>query len=502
MMTKIFAFTATALLLYSASFGQGYVESALLFSRTSPGGSARIQGIGGTQVALGGDFSSAFSNPAGLGMYNRSEFSLTPSFSAFSTDALYLGTTEQNSNSRLSIPGLGLVLHSPKDRNGFLGGSFGITLNRVNDFNRSIGYNGVNNNTSIIDYFIDDAFGATTAQFNPGASQYNTPTGLAYFNYLIGPATLLDPTFPDDEYFSDVFESIPAQQEIIETSGFMNQWSFSYGGNYNDKIFFGGGVGFTTLRYNSRKTFRETFTGDPYLNNLELAEDLDIRGSGINVTLGLIARPVDYIQVGISFVTPTFYQLSESYNATMNTSWKNFDYYDDGTTILNNEFAETDIIISEYNLTTPAKLSLGAAFISQFGFISADVEFSNPAKARYTSDIAGISFQPENDGIGASYQPVMSYRLGAEFRHSIFRFRGGYALQGDPYSDNSAAKNTITSLSVGAGIRLKEFFVDFALVNRRGEVAYQPYTFFDGTGPIASFENRATTGLLTIGFNF
>ncbi len=52
---------------------QDFVDNALLFSRTQPGGSARIQALGGTQISLGGDYSSALSNPAGLGMYNKSE---------------------------------------------------------------------------------------------------------------------------------------------------------------------------------------------------------------------------------------------------------------------------------------------------------------------------------------------------------------------------------------------------------------------------------------------
>ena len=74
---KIFALSGMLCLLASSSFAQSYVESALLFSRTVPGGSARIQGMGGSQIALGGDFSSNLSNPAGLGMYNRSEVTFT-----------------------------------------------------------------------------------------------------------------------------------------------------------------------------------------------------------------------------------------------------------------------------------------------------------------------------------------------------------------------------------------------------------------------------------------
>ena len=135
------------------------------------------------------------------------------------------------------------------------------------------------------------------------------------------------------------------------------------------------------MRYKSEKIFSEAFD-DPYLNDLQLLETLDIKGSGINVTLGAIVRPVDFIQVGVSFTSPTFYNISESYTADMSTSWKNFDYYGDGDKILNNENAFTDIIVSDYNLTTPLKFSTGIAFLSKYGIITGDVEFTNPAKGK------------------------------------------------------------------------------------------------------------------------
>ena len=65
------------------SFGQDasdFVGTALDLSRTTPGGSARMLGLGEAQTSLGGDISSASSNPAGLGFFNKSEFSFTPQF--------------------------------------------------------------------------------------------------------------------------------------------------------------------------------------------------------------------------------------------------------------------------------------------------------------------------------------------------------------------------------------------------------------------------------------
>ncbi|HEX7014052.1 MAG TPA: hypothetical protein VF191_00975 [Cyclobacteriaceae bacterium] len=506
MRKKLSGFVLGAILLHFGfgALAQGYVESALLFSRTKPGGSARIQGAGGAQIALGGDFSSALSNPAGIGMYNRSEISLTPGYSTYNARSLYLGSRNEGDKTGLNIPGLGFVFHMPAQKGSYLGGSFALTFSRTNDFNGEILYNGVNENTSIIDYFIDDAAFGTTAQFEEGARHYNTPTGLAYFNYLIGPQTLLDPPGPDDEYFSDI-RSIPFQQEEIRTRGASNQWSISYGGNYNDMIFFGGGIGITTLRYKSEKLFTEDFDDDPFLRNLALQENLDIRGTGINATLGVIVRPVNFLQVGASVTTPTYYQLSETYSADMTTSWKNFDYYGDGSVVLNDEHAGTDLVTSDYTLTMPFKFSTGIAFISKHGYIAADAEFVNPSRTKYGSETMGVSYTPENEAIRATYKPVTNLRIGGEFRYEIFRVRAGYAIQGNTFSDDVDLDNQINTISAGVGVRTSRYFIDLAWVQSSSDEVYNPYTFAvypDFQTPQVDLKNKFTQVMLTLGVTF
>jgi long-subunit fatty acid transport protein len=295
--------------------------------------------------------------------------------------------------------------------------------------------------------------------------------------------------------------SIPDQQEEIETRGATNQWTFAYGANYKDMLFFGGGIGLTSLRYKSQKIYSEEFD-DPFLNDLVLDEELRIRGNGVNITLGTVIRPIKFVQIGLSYTSPTYYNLVETYSAAMNTSWKNFDYYGDGSTMLNEEFAETDIVTSDYNLTTPGKFSTGIAFISKYGFITGDIEFTNPGKAKYSSSTVGVSFGQENSDIRSVYKSVVNYRVGGEFRYEILRLRAGYGVQGSAYDDSFGLDNSIKTISAGAGIRLKRFFADFAITHSSSDSFYQPYTFFDGSGPVVSLNNSITTGMLTFGFTF
>src|SRR5688572_1983503 len=125
--------TAIVLLNFSEVFSQDYAETALLFSRTRPAGSARIQALGGSQIALGGDYSSGLSNPAGLGMFNKSEFTFSAGLSSHTTSANYLGNESDDNRTIFNIPGVSFVWHMPKDRGAFLGGSFAVSLSRIND---------------------------------------------------------------------------------------------------------------------------------------------------------------------------------------------------------------------------------------------------------------------------------------------------------------------------------------------------------------------------------
>src|SRR6185436_10001848 len=55
-------------------------EDALRMGWQAPGGTARNQAIGGTMGSLGGEITSVFVNPAGLGFFKLSEIVLTPGY--------------------------------------------------------------------------------------------------------------------------------------------------------------------------------------------------------------------------------------------------------------------------------------------------------------------------------------------------------------------------------------------------------------------------------------
>jgi len=523
----------------SLSFGQDFVDNALLFSRTRPSGSARIQSLGGAQVSLGGDYSSALSNPAGLGMYNRSEFTLSPGVTSTDFSSTYQGQKTDASKSMFNIPGLSFVYHHDSEKeNGFLGGGFGISMNRTNDFNRKFQYRGENNQSSMVDYFIDDAYGldpATLVWLNgqrPGENFY-TLTALAYNNYLMEDYRVKDEN-GNDVYlpngkplyaYRSVLSPQPAepglpaevrtvdQEEIAESEGAQYQWSISYGANFSDKFFIGAGVGITSIRYKLTQNFIESnfrydidTNYDP-IDNYKTTENFDISGSGVNFTIGGIYRPLDFLQVGASLVTPTYYKITDTYTARIESVWNEFDIASNPSFPPDKNMAEhfEDLpVISEYSLKTPMKFTTGLTLISKFGFITGDIEFVNYSKAKYNSDVDDIDFSTDNDGVKAYYTSVVNYRLGAEYRYKMYRIRGGYNFMADPIRNAGNVDRSVQSFSGGIGIRMKGFFADVGAVFSSTEGSRSPYpVYLEGVpDPIAYQKIKSSNYILTVGFTF
>jgi hypothetical protein len=526
-----------------------FIEQAALFSRQNAGGSARIQAMGGAQVALGGDFSSGLSNPAGLGMYNRNEFAITPAFTLqnsngnFSTYEVVQGNLTSTpfgssaSNSTLSLPGLSLVFGSNKntDKAPFYGGTFAITLNRINDFNGALEYKGQNNGSSMIPYFIEVSQGFTIKQFDPqfdpnsfpvgNGDNVNTQAFLGYENALIEPyddtQTITD-VFLIKDYSSVLFGGKPLQSEIIKTSGSQNQWNLSYGANFSDVVYLGAGLGITSVRYQYDKTYTENFEGQTTgranqckgcFNNFVLKETRTTTGSGVNFTLGAIVKPIDFVQVGVSYITGTSYQLNDSYNGSMTSSWNNFDYYNNGKP-LNNVSSKTIDDPVNYGLVTPGRFTFGTAlFIPKKGFITADVELVNYSKAStnnfsqqdYTYQIDAD--EEVNSAVSSRFKSVTNIRVGGEYRFDKFRVRAGYSVMGDPYSRKPTERinysfTNLSSITGGVGYRKPNLFIDLAIVYTQGDGYYVPYSLKNFPSPDYTYTNSTTRIMFTVGFPF
>ncbi|GAB4246876.1 MAG: TonB-dependent receptor [Ekhidna sp.] len=490
----------------------GYYEDALRFSsgNYSLGSTARMQGIGGAQVSLGGDLSSAVSNPAGLGFFNNSVFVVSPSlgFSTINSDyGLQFGSefdlvsSAETFRNDFNFANVGVVLNFDKGRfteDKFKGGAFAISLNRSNGFRMDRSYEGANDYNSLADALAIQA--GTIGSDDLGELAY-----AAYDQYLISP---IIENGNIQRYEAD-FDGFPIQSENIRERGSHYQMNFAWGGNYDDRLYFGGGMGLQFLNYRSERTYEEfdfvVFDGDgnvigddTRLNGFTLYDEFDVRGAGVNFNAGLIARPVDFMTVGVSYTSPSFYSFDEESYLDLDADWKADAFFADTVEIGDIPFYESPLFINSYTFRSPSKVALGTSFfIGKSGFLSGDAEFINYANGTFNS--RDFSAQEDNQVIRDIYQSVMNIRVGGEYRFDSFRLRAGYAIFPSPYKDTNL--NEQTNITFGVGYRTPDYFLDLAIVNSESTIGYQPYEIVDAQ-PLVNSEIRTTNVTFTFGLNF
>lgn len=488
------------LLSTSSLFAQsGYYEDAYRFSQVKPAGSARIMGVGGTQWSLGGDVSNIAGNPAGLGFFRSSEVSVSAGYSDWGVETSYLGQSKSYNTTNFSLPNLSFVMANPKsefDRGAFKGGSFGISVQRIANFNTEYGYfSDLQGDNSIIDFYIQDANGFSSQQLSG-------LTNLAYNTYQINPISFDENGNPisDPRSYDSFVLGNPYQSENIFQEGSSSQITFAYGANFNYKLFVGGSVGVRTLNFESRKTYNEEFNEGALINS-SLQENLFVNGGGVNLNLGLIYKPIDYLNLGFTFQTPTWYALNDEYSANTYAIYDNYEFEGE---VLGEVYEETDIFVSSYNLNTPLKIGGGAtAFLGKNGFISADVDWVDYSSANIRSK--DFDEGPDNTEINNLYTSTINFRVGAEFKLSNFRIRGGYGYYGDPIVNSEYDRST-QQISGGLGMKINKFSVDLAVVNQKFNTLYSSYQVLDNqnnnVGPVTEVKNNLINGVLTLGLSF
>src|SRR5690606_14890281 len=193
---------------------------------------------------------------SGLGFFNRSEFSFSPSIGIHNTDALYLGQSTGDYKTNFNFGTIGVVLNNSKvnPQGAWRGGSFGISMTRINDFHGQINYRGTNGNDDFVQSALEGAFYESNGNivFDDAFSE------LAFETYLIDEFYDLN----NDEYFLDTYNDrnitpgFPvSQSEIITTKGAGYSTNFAYGGNFSDKFYFGASLAFSSIDYEVERIY-------------------------------------------------------------------------------------------------------------------------------------------------------------------------------------------------------------------------------------------------------
>jgi hypothetical protein len=467
-------------LTFSAFASAQDLNEAYNLSNLTVQGTARSMGFGNALGSIGGDFSSASVNPAGLGIYRSSEFTFTPSLRINSSSSQYLGTLTPDNNVRFTVNNFGLVFtNAPKgkryEKRKWKAVSFALGVNRVADFNRNYAYGGVNSANS------------ATLAFEADANQYpddvESTSALSVPGYIGYQAYLLYGTKQNGYQTVVPFSGGVRQDKTVQERGRINEFAISLGGNYQEQLMVGATLGIPTVRYSVTSGYSEFL--DPGNNNpnpdtfmsFRYNQQLDVKGTGVNLKLGAIFKANDKFRVGASFHTPTIYALSETYTPYLSADVHNMIIELSKT----NGAMPTDQFT--YSFISPWRGILSGSYIMKgVGFITFDYEYIGYGSMAYsypTGDGFGTSYaQAEydmNQAIKSTFQNTSNFRIGAEgLITKFFMARAGFGYYGNPYKATNSNGQRM-DISGGIGFRDNNFFADIALVHSIYQTQTVPY---------------------------
>jgi len=455
---------------------------ALRYSILNFGGTARFSAMAGAFGAVGADFSTISTNPAGLGVYRKSEFTFTPSIFTKSSNATYNGQSESDINSNFNISNLGVVFtHKTNNNDAWKYVNFAVGLNSSDNFNNNTTIEGNNQTSSLMSLYCNKAQGNSIDNLDPFSTQLAFNTGL------------ID-TISANNYFSNVPIGNLLQRKVIEQSGSIKVLDFAIGANYNNKLFIGGTIEKSFITFNEQSTYTEKngLIAPPDFSSFTLNENLNTSGSGINFKFGLIYVPIDIdiikVKIGAAVHSPTYYTMHDDWSSSMTSNFINE----------NPNSANSPSGSFDYTLTTPMRTIGSLALqIGKIATLSADYEYVNYSQAHLDSKT--YKYFDENDSIQNNLTAASNIKIGAEVALGLFSLRCGYAIYGSPYT-SSAINGKRTSISGGCGIIDKKYFLDFAYVYSKSNVDYYLYDYPNMNA--ASVKNNSGNFLLTLGFKF
>lgn len=468
------------------------LSDAVRYSVLEAGGTARTVGTGGSISALGADFAILSTNPAGLAAFRRSEFTFTPAFERTATDASLDGPGNElydRNKFNFNFSNIGLVFPSSPLSPNWTNSVVGIGVNRLASYHQRMYFEGTSAG-SITDRWLELAQGFSPDQLD---------------GFEAGPAFDAGAIYTDNNdetlYFSDFLEGESVDKsQAIKRKGAYNEIVFSFAGNYRERLLIGATFGIPILNYEETKTYEETDDSDanPLFNQLRFTETLRSSGAGINVKLGLIFRVSQMVRLGAAIHSPTGLRMTDNFTTDLLYS------YSLNGTINSGEAASPDGTF-EYRIRTPWRAIGSAGLIfGKSGFLSADIEYLDYSKARFIFNQAAttedLEYEQElNNQAENELASAVNIRLGGEFAYEMYRFRGGYSILAAPYAEGFDPSG---ALSLGAGVRWENVFLDVAFRRQLTTGTYLPYLVNDQPAQTVASDEKRGRVMLTVGFKF
>ena len=474
--------TISLILFFFSIKAQNEID-AFRYSSQSMFGTAKSMSLSGAIGSLGGDFSCLSYNPAGLGMYQFTEITFSPSFSVNNTTSynnkfILLENGVEKSDaydediSNGTIGNFGYISANTRNDDDWTRLNFGIGYNLLANYDKNIYINTLNNTSSLADNLLSIAQGNTINELDAFFG------GPAFWTDIIDlqdnsiDTSINQYIYDNGNYISHVNgNSLKRQTHQLNSSGNMGEVVFSIATSYQEKIYLGATIGVPTFEYSEIIKHREDILSDTIneLGSFEYLQNLYARGEGINLKIGGIARINENIKIGGAIHTPTVFTIQEEFRTITQANFGDTSY---------TEYSPMNYF--EYELTTPLKaIASISANINKNILISADYELIDYSTSELNvdnlrNDDGSEIFAIENNTIKDTYQKSENIRLGAEYKMNPFSLRVGYARHSSPLVESEDL--LYENYSFGAGINYGSYYFDLAYTLSQANDSYQMYS--------------------------
>lgn len=512
MKTRLLYLASLALLAMPAVAQETYENTKLIDNDLN--GTARYVGMGGAMEALGADISTMSTNPAGVGLFRKSK--VDGSLSVTSQEKYKsFGNADKTA---LSFDQLGIV-YSMKQWNGsYL--NFGFNYRKSRNFNQILGAASVLN----------------------GASQ-NKLTYLKLSKGVVESTNDLNYTQVDDLYaghllYNEADKSYyyyPADRYIFDSGdkGYIGEYDFNVSGNLGNRWYLGLTVGIHDVHYNGYSEYVEHLEENAEgIDNMALIDSRKITGTGFDVKLGAIFRPIETspFRIGAYIHTPTFYDLttsnytvltdgkdafnsSESLSFKVNTPWKfglSLGHTVDNVLALGVTYEYAD-----YG-SMDSREKDGSYYDSWYGDYY-ETSSSDKSMNRHTErTLKGVHTLKVGGEVKVT--PHFAVRAGYNYLSGMYDMNDGYKdgtiySQGSYYASQTAYTNwkATNRLTCGVGYSFNNFNIDFAYQYSTTKGEFHPFmNYFAGADEpennnVASgvdVKNNRHQFLMTVGYRF
>ncbi len=484
-------------------------------------GTARYVGMGGAMEALGADISTISTNPAGIGLFRSSQVTLSGglvSQAGETTSPSFAGIDAHiNGNkTNASFDQIGLVYSMRSGRNSYM--NFSFNYHKSRNFDQILTAAGNLSNASQ---------NKLTAVKYPYGNDYNWNGVDANYASLLAPAIDANGKQVGLDYLNGEAFVFGQYQK-----GYIGEYDFNFSGNLNNRVFLGLTVGLHDVNYRSNSYYTENLERN---TTAESWEDLRIDGTGFDLKLGVIFRPIESapFRIGAYIHTPTFYDLSLS-------SANDITMADPSGSIDKGQAAGYD-----FRVNTPWKfgLSLGHT-IGRSLALGLTYEYADYSKidnrvkdgdyydywdgSYYSSSYSDDDMNRHTEStlkavstlkIGAEYKVTdqLALRLGYNYLSPMFStggYRDGFiSSPGSAYATSTDYTNWSSTNRVtgGLGYNVNKFFVDLAYQYSQTDGDFYPFMSYRASSSKASDSNIADAVkvsnkrhqlLLTVGYKF